>query len=87
MQGQDDDSLDLENKHQYIPPYLDFMLEAVQKINLSEDERVQSEVIKKWLNDNWPDNLDGKSDRLISSMSTLLRRPKDKKGGNTPWKG
>lgn len=36
-----------------------------------------------WLKKNWPADLEGKSDRMIKSMATLLRRPQDKKGGNT----
>ena len=62
------------------------MLKAVSELNASPNERINKKEIKKWLSDNWPKNLDGKSDNLIDSMATLIRRPEDKKGGNTQWK-
>jgi hypothetical protein len=70
----------------YTPAYLEFMLHAAKELNLSPDKRATMSHITKWLNDNWPPNLPGKSENLIGSMATLLRRPKDKLGGNTKWK-
>lgn len=70
----------------YIPIYLDLMLKAVKALDLSPDKRVNKDSVIDWLNKNWPAGLEGKSDRLIESMATLMRRPEDKKGGNTPWK-
>lgn len=70
---------------QYIPSYLQLMLQAVQALNLSADKRANMDDIVKWLNQNWPPHLEGKSDRIIQSMATLLRRPQDKRGGNTRW--
>lgn len=70
----------------YIPEYLKLMLAGVQALGLSQDKRADIDTIKDWLNENWPNNLEGKSDRLIKYMATLMRRPEDKKGGNQPWK-
>lgn len=69
----------------YTPAYLDLMLKAVKALNLSPDRRLNKDAVISWLNENWPARLEGKSDRLIESMATLLRRPEDKKGGNTAW--
>lgn len=70
----------------YIPPYIKFLLGAASALNLSANNRVNKEEIVHWLDENWPVELEGKSDRLINSMATILRRPQDKKGGNTSWK-
>lgn len=70
----------------YLPPYIKFMLEAVSALGLDSEKHVSLIIVKAWLNENWPDDLDGKSDRLIHSMATMIRRPQDKKGGNTSWK-
>jgi hypothetical protein len=70
----------------YIPPYIQFMLQATNALELSLEKRTGKSVIVYWLKDNWPEDLDGKSDRLIDSMATLLRSPEHKKGGNTSWK-
>jgi hypothetical protein len=70
----------------YIPEYLKLMLTGVQALGLSQDKRADIDIIKDWLDKNWPDGLEGKSDRLIQYMTTLMRRPEDKKGGNRPWK-
>ena len=70
----------------YIPPYVSFMHQAVKDLNLSPDSKANRDVIIDWLTDNWPADLEGKSKRLIQAMATLLRRPEDKKGGNSPWK-
>jgi hypothetical protein len=70
----------------YIPPYMQFMLKAVTALELSSDKRTDKKVIMNWLKQNWPADLDGKSDRMIDSMATMLRSPEHKKGGNTSWK-
>lgn len=70
----------------YIPPYMQFMLEAVTALGLSQKQRTGKSVIVDWLKQNWPNDLDGKSDRIVDSMATLLRSPEHKKGGNTSWK-
>ncbi|WP_373086125.1 hypothetical protein [Sneathiella sp.] len=70
----------------YIPPFMQFMLKAVVALKLSEEKRTDKSKIIHWLNENWPDNLGEKSDHLIGSMATILRRPQDKSGGSTPWK-
>lgn len=75
-----------EDNPSYIPAYLDLMLKAVKALNLSPDKRANMDNIINWLNNNWPPDLEGKSDRMIKSMATFLRRPQDKKGGNTSWK-
>lgn len=69
----------------YIPPYVKLMLDAVLALELTSEKRIYKETIVRWLKDNWPDDLDGKSDRMIQSMATMLRSPEHKKGGNTPW--
>jgi hypothetical protein len=74
-----------ETSDSYTPAYLELMLKAVKALNLSLDRRLNKDAVIKWLNENWPARLEGKSDRLIESMATLLRRPEDKKGGNTAW--
>lgn len=81
-----DDIPDTASSHKYTPPYIEFMLKASKDLNLSHDKKANLEDIISWLNDNWPANLDGKSDVLIKYMATLLRRPEDKKGGNSSWK-
>ncbi len=69
----------------YIPAYLELMLKAVKALNLTPDKRANMDEIISWLNENWPPSLEGKSDILIKYMATLIRRPEDKKGGNTSW--
>lgn len=69
----------------YVPAYLELMLKAAKALNLSADKRANMDDIVGWLNGNWPSGLEGKSDRMVQSMATLLRRPQDKKGGNTRW--
>jgi len=71
---------------EYIPPYVNFMLKAAKALNLSPDNRTNLDEVICWLDENWPVDLDGKSERMIKSMATFLRRPEDKKGGNIPWK-
>lgn len=70
---------------QYFPPYIQFMIQAVNALELTPEKRTSKSVIIDWLRQNWPADLEGKSDRMIESMATMLRRPEDKKGGNTPW--
>lgn len=70
---------------EYIPPYLKFMLQAVNNLNLSPDNRIMKEDVTEWLDKNWPKDLDGKSPKMIENMATLLRRPEDKKGGNVKF--
>ena len=70
----------------YIPPYIQFMLKAVTALELSGDKRTDKSKIVYWLNENWPENLGTKSNHLVESMATILRRPEDKAGGSTPWK-
>ncbi len=84
---QDDPSQDKRDQGQdsYVPAYLEFMLQAVKALNLTSDKRANIDEIIDWLNKNWPSDLEGKSDILIKYMATLIRRPEDKKGGNTSW--
>ena len=77
---------DLSSRNSYVPAYLEFMLLAAKALHLSPDSRTNKKAISDWLTKNWPSDLEGKSDRLIEYMATLLRRPEDKKGGNTSWK-
>lgn len=70
----------------YTPAYIEFMLKAAKALELSASKRVNASQVETWLDENWPKDLEGKSDRIIKSMVTLLRRPEDKKGGNTSWK-
>ena len=70
----------------YIPPYMEFMLKAVTALGLSQEQRTGKSVIVDWLKENWPKDLDGKSDRMVDTMATMLRSPEHKKGGNTSWK-
>jgi hypothetical protein len=69
----------------YIPPYIQFMLTAVSELNLSAEKRINKSEIIYWLESNWPSDLDGKSKSLIEYMATILRKPEQKKGGNTSW--
>lgn len=75
----------LKSSEIYIPPYVEFLLEATKSLKLSPDKKLNKSQITNWLDSNWPSNLDGKSVSLIQTMATILRRPEDKKGGNTPW--
>lgn len=77
---------DAEKLSSYTPAYLELMLKAVNALNLSPDKRANMDAVIDWLDKNWPPDLEGKSDRMIQSMATLLRRPQDKRGGNTSWK-
>lgn len=70
----------------YIPAYMGLMLKGVGELSLSPDKRADMDSIIEWLNNNWPSDMDGKSARLIKYMATLMRRPEDKKGGNTAYK-
>ncbi len=70
----------------YTPAYVKLMLKAVKALNLSPDKRANMDEITDWLDKNWPSDLEGKSQNLIKYMATLLRRPEDKRGGNTAWK-
>ncbi len=74
------------SEEKYIPPYMALMLRAVEALKLTPDSRANKDLITEWLDTNWPVDLDGKSDRLIESMATLIRRPEDKKGGNRTMK-
>lgn len=76
---------ELFSQKNYIPPYIKLMLQAVSELGLSSNKRTPVKTIESWLHKNWPKALDGKSDRIITSMATLLRRPEDKKGGNASW--
>lgn len=67
----------------YIPRYIEFMLEAVNGLGLTPDDRVPAKTVRDWLEKNWPHDL-GTSGRKIAQMVTLLRRPQDAKGGNLP---
>lgn len=69
----------------YVPPYLAFMNLAVKSLKLSANARTNKDTIIEWLKNNWPNDLEGKSEKMIQYMATFLRRPEDKKGGNTPW--
>ncbi len=80
-QPQDESPLSL-TEMEYIPPYLNLMLEAVKALKLNPKKRILAQEINSWLSDHWPADLEGKSDRIIENMVTLLRRPQDKKGGN-----
>lgn len=70
----------------YIPPYIEFMMEGIVALSVSPNDRANLKSIKRWLDKNWPSGMDGKSKQLIKYMATLMRRPEDKKGGNTPYK-
>jgi hypothetical protein len=65
---------------------MEFMLKAVTALGLSQEQRTGKSVIVDWLKENWPKDLDGKSDRMVDTMATMLRSPEHKKGGNTSWK-
>ncbi len=70
----------------YCPPYIAFMLQGVEALQLSADERAEVETIKGWIKENWPESFGRLSDNLIRNMVTMMRRPSDAKGGNTLWK-
>lgn len=71
---------------QYIPEYLEFMLLGVKTLDLSPGNRANLDDIVEWMDTNWPSTMEGKSKHLIKYMATLMRRPQDKKGGNTAYK-
>ncbi|MBK9586554.1 MAG: hypothetical protein KA099_11715 [Alphaproteobacteria bacterium] len=83
QQQQSESTLQL-SELEYIPPYMCLMLKGVKALNLSSDTRASMDDIMSWLEENWPSELEGKSERMIKSMATFLRRPEDKKGGITP---
>lgn len=70
----------------YTPPYIAFMLEAAQALELSPDNKIVKKQIEHWLRQNWPSELGRPTDNLISYMATLMRTPEEQKGGNTPNK-
>ena len=64
-----------------LPPYLAFMLRAVEQLDLGRNTKLRKKVIVAWLHDNWPRDLGKRTDRKLESMATFLRRPEDEKGG------
>ncbi len=63
-----------------LPPYLSFMIFAASELNLPS-QMMTKDSIADWLDEHWPADLDGKSNRMIDAMATLLRSPDAKKGG------
>ena len=43
-------------------------VKAVSELKLTANQRVNKELIKEWVDKNWPAELDGKSDRLMETM-------------------
>jgi hypothetical protein len=79
-----------EPSQQYISPFIDLMLKAAAALNVNANANANERVMKKnvvaWLRENWPKDLAGYSDSKIEHMATLIRRPKDAKGGNSGHK-
>lgn len=71
---------DAHKMPEYIPAYMQFMLEAVKALELSEDKYVVKKTVENWLKDNWPDDIPYSSDKLLGYMATLIRRPRDAEG-------
>jgi hypothetical protein len=67
----------------YVPPYIEFMLKAVSALNIDGSKRVSIIDIKYWIEENWDKELGEPSGNLLSQMATLIRRPEDRKGGNS----
>lgn len=65
----------------YTPPYIEFMLEASEKLQLSGTKKISKDDILHWLTQNWPTHFGKPSDRKLEYMATFLRRPENEKGG------
>ena len=70
-----------DERSEYTPPYVEFMLRATREIGLEPGTRIQKRTIEDWLRDNWPGQLGKPTKRKIESMATSLRHPKDEQGG------
>lgn len=70
-----------EERPEYTPPYLAFMLQAARQMNLNAGTRTSKENIEQWLYDNWPNELGKVAHRKVEYMATFLRHPQDEKGG------
>ena len=73
------------NQSKYIPPYIAFMLQGVEALSMRPDQKVSKDEIERWIEEHWPKSLGTLTKNLASNMATLMRRPADAKGGNTPW--
>jgi len=65
----------------HTPPFLDFMIRAANELGLEANTKVSKKSVEEWLRNNWPEDLGRVSNRKIETMATLLRQPKDQKGG------
>jgi hypothetical protein len=75
-------SVPRETTSAYVPPYIAFMLRAVQELGLSESHRAPKEVVEGWLREHWPSDFGTPTGNKISYMATFLRHPGDEKGGH-----
>ncbi len=60
----------------HLPAYISIMLDAVQRLGITDDNQPPKKTIEAWLEDNYP-HLSG-NDR--SAMATFMRDPEKKKG-------
>ena len=70
-----------DERPEYTPPYVAFMLRAAREMGLEPGTRTQKDTIEGWLRENWPDELGNPTKRKVESMATFLRHPEDERGG------
>lgn len=70
-----------DERPEYTPPYIAFMLRAAREMGLESGTRKPKETIEGWLRENWPDQFGEQTKRKIERMAHLLRHPKDERGG------
>ena len=72
---------EIDERPEYTPPYVAFMLRAAREIGLEPGTRIPKETIESWLRENWPSELGNLTKRKMESMATFLRHPEDERGG------
>lgn len=72
----------LSNDDESVSPFIKFMLRAARELELDASQRVPKKTVMHWLDENWPSNLEEKSDTKVKYMATFLRWPVHGSGGN-----
>jgi len=71
-----------DERLEYTPPYVAFMLRAVRELGLEPSSRATKDSIEDWIRENWPDELGYPAKRKVEYMATFIRHPGDEKGGH-----
>jgi hypothetical protein len=68
-----------------LPPYLQFMLKAAERLEITTGKHVKKDTVDEWLKENWPDDLPWSAIKM-RVMGTFLRDPDAQKGGLQPMR-